>query len=171
MQVMDLSEGHVSALQYIQNAEPARNTYSVFNLGKGQGYSVLDMVRTMQEASGREIKTEFADRRPGDIAICYADPAKATKELHWTAKRSLEDSCRGTYLRYKYTFLSVYITTLPTRAQTRGTGSPTTRTATEAGRRSKGTTFWWSANGSATVPRWDYQLSLSHFSSSVRTVL
>jgi UDP-glucose 4-epimerase len=105
MQVMDLSEGHVSALQYIQNAEPARNTYSVFNLGKGQGYSVLDMVRTMQEASGREIKLEFADRRPGDIAICYADPAKATKELHWTAKRSLEDSCRGMCLRrYKCTF-------------------------------------------------------------------
>jgi dTDP-D-glucose 4,6-dehydratase len=111
MQVMDLSEGHVSALQYIQNAEPARNTYSVFNLGKGQGYSVLDMVRTMQEASGREIKTEFADRRPGDIAICYADPAKATKELHWTAKRSLEDSCRGTYLRsFKYSTLSSVFT-------------------------------------------------------------
>lgn len=95
VQVMDLAEGHVCALQYIQNAEPARNTYSVFNLGSGQGYSVLDMVRGMQAASGREIKYAFAPRRAGDIAVCYADPSKATQALGWTAKRTLDDSCRG----------------------------------------------------------------------------
>lgn len=104
---MDLAEGHVSALQYIQNAEPAKNTYSVFNLGSGQGYSVLDMVRGMEEASGREIEYEFAPRRAGDIAECYADPSKATKELHWTAKRSLQDCCRGGSLTTRVTLIGV----------------------------------------------------------------
>ena len=96
-QVMDLAEGHACALQYIEKADQSNNTYSVFNLGSGKGYSVLEMVQAMRSASGSEIKTEIAARRVGDIAVCYADTAKATRELGWTAKRDLDAMCRGKY--------------------------------------------------------------------------
>ena len=94
---MDLAEGHACALQYIEKADRSNNTYSVFNLGSGKGYSVLEMVQAMRSASGSEIKTEIAARRVGDIAVCYADTAKATRELGWTAKRDLDAMCRGKY--------------------------------------------------------------------------
>ena len=95
IQVMDLAEGHVSALQYVQGMPAGTHTYSVFNLGSGVGYSVLDMVGAMEAASGRPVPYEFAPRRAGDIAVCYADTKKASEVLGWTAKRQLADMCRG----------------------------------------------------------------------------
>lgn len=87
--VMDLAEGHLAALEYIDN-------YGVeaVNLGTGVGYSVLDMVKAFERASGRPVPYKIAPRRAGDIATCYASPEKARKELKWEAKRNLDDMCR-----------------------------------------------------------------------------
>ena len=87
--VMDLAEGHLAALEYIDNygVEP-------INLGTGVGYSVLDMVKAFEKASGRPVPYKIAPRRPGDIATCYALPDKARKEIKWSAKRNLDDMCR-----------------------------------------------------------------------------
>lgn len=87
--VMDLAEGHLAALEHIDN-------YGVeaINLGTGVGYSVLDMVKAFEKASGRPVPYKIAPRRAGDIASCYASPEKAAKELNWRAKRNLEDMCR-----------------------------------------------------------------------------
>lgn len=87
--VMDLAEGHLAALEYIDNygVEP-------INLGTGVGYSVLDMVKAFENASGRPVPYKIAPRRPGDIATCYALPDKARKEIKWSAKRNLDDMCR-----------------------------------------------------------------------------
>lgn len=87
--VMDLAEGHLAALKYIDNygVEP-------INLGTGVGYSVLDMVKAFERASGRPVPYKIAPRRAGDIATCYASPEKAKRELHWEAKRNLDDMCR-----------------------------------------------------------------------------
>jgi UDP-glucose 4-epimerase len=92
---MDVADGHAYALQYIEKGGHSGNTYSVFNLGSGHGYSVLDMVEAMRAASGRPIPYEFAPRRSGDIAVCYADTTKAARELGWTAKRELPEMCKG----------------------------------------------------------------------------
>eukprot|EP00596_Hydrurales_sp_CCMP1899_P007005 CAMPEP_0119041316 /NCGR_PEP_ID=MMETSP1177-20130426/11543_1 /TAXON_ID=2985 /ORGANISM="Ochromonas sp, Strain CCMP1899" /LENGTH=384 /DNA_ID=CAMNT_0007007267 /DNA_START=38 /DNA_END=1192 /DNA_ORIENTATION=+ len=100
LHVMDLAEGHVAALKYVQHVPsniesngPGLGQESVFNLGTGIGYSVLDMVEAMKAASGRPLPYEFGPRREGDIAVCYADPAKATTQLKWSAKRNLSDMC------------------------------------------------------------------------------
>ena len=91
--VVDLAIGHLKALEKL-NQNPGIVTY---NLGTGQGYSVLDVVRAFEEASGREVPYEITDRRPGDAASCYADPSKAEQELGWTAERDLETMCRDTW--------------------------------------------------------------------------
>lgn len=94
--VMDLSEGHVAALDYIASTDTSRTgstKYSVFNLGTGKGVSVLEMVAAMGKASGKTLKTVMAPRREGDIAICYANPDRAAKMLQWKAKRSLTEMC------------------------------------------------------------------------------
>jgi len=80
--VVDLARGHLSALEKLR-AGPGLFTY---NLGTGRGYSVLEMIRTFVEASGREIPYRIVDRRPGDIAACDADPAKGLRELGWQAR-------------------------------------------------------------------------------------
>lgn len=87
--VMDLAEGHLAALEYIDNYGA-----EAVNLGTGVGYSVLDMVKAFESASGRPVPYKIAPRRAGDIATCYASPEKARKELKWEAKRNLEDMCR-----------------------------------------------------------------------------
>jgi UDP-glucose 4-epimerase len=87
--VMDLAEGHIAALENIE-----KYGVDAINLGTGVGYSVLDMVKAFEKASGRPVKYEIRERRPGDIAICYASPDKAKKELNWEAKRNLEDMCQ-----------------------------------------------------------------------------
>jgi UDP-glucose 4-epimerase len=65
-----------------------------YNLGTGSGYSVLEMVRAFEKATRRSIAFKRVDRRPGDIAICYADPTKAAEELGWSAEFGLDEMCR-----------------------------------------------------------------------------
>ena len=91
--VMDLAEGHVKALAWLQDQAGAH----VFNLGTGRGYSVLEMVTAFELASGCPVTYRIAPRRIGDIAEVYADPAKAERELGWKAERNIEDMCRDTW--------------------------------------------------------------------------
>ena len=91
--VVDLAKGHIKAI------EKARNMKGVeaYNLGTGKGYSVLDLVKTFEKVNNVTVKYEIVPRRPGDIAICYADPSKAKEELGWTAEKDVEDMCRDTW--------------------------------------------------------------------------
>ncbi|MDK9707293.1 MAG: UDP-glucose 4-epimerase GalE [Desulforhopalus sp.] len=91
--VVDLAEGHVKALDKLME----RPGVVVYNLGTGRGYSVLEMVRAFAKACGREIPYRIAGRRPGDIATCYADPAKALRELGWQARFGLAEMCQDTW--------------------------------------------------------------------------
>ncbi|MNR07923.1 UDP-glucose 4-epimerase [compost metagenome] len=84
--VVDLADGHLKALQAISS----QSGVHVWNLGTGTGYSVLEMVRAFEQASDRPVPYRIAPRRPGDIAECWADPAKAARELGWKAERGLE---------------------------------------------------------------------------------
>ncbi len=88
--VVDLAMGHLKALQKLEE-NPGVVTY---NLGTGQGYSVLDVVNAFEKASGQDIPYKITDRRPGDIASCYADPSKAEKELGWSTQYELVDMCK-----------------------------------------------------------------------------
>jgi len=85
--VVDLAEGHIKALR------AAKPGASVYNLGTGVGYSVLDIINAFEKASGIKIKTLDCPRRPGDIATCYSDPSAAEKELGWKATKNLEEMC------------------------------------------------------------------------------
>ncbi len=89
--VVDLALGHLKALQ-----KNAPGVY-IYNLGTGVGYSVLDVIHAYEKACGHELPYRIMERRPGDIAQCYADPAKAEKELGWKAERNLEDMCRDSW--------------------------------------------------------------------------
>ena len=91
--VMDLAEGHVQALAWLQNQTGAH----VFNLGTGRGYSVLEMVRAFERTSGRSVSYRISPRRAGDVAEVYADSAKAERELDWKAVRDIEVMCRDTW--------------------------------------------------------------------------
>lgn len=91
--VVDLAEGHLRALDALQT----RSGVSVWNLGTGQGYSVLEMVHAFEAASGRPVPYRIAPRRPGDIATCYADPLKAERELGWKAQRGLAEMMRDAW--------------------------------------------------------------------------
>jgi UDP-glucose 4-epimerase len=97
LHVMDLADGHVAALGYMDDdvatAKNGSGQLSVFNLGTGTGYSVLDMVRAMSKACGKEIPYVLAPRRPGDVTIYMADPTKAKEDMGWEAKRNLDDMC------------------------------------------------------------------------------
>lgn len=98
--VVDLALGHIKAI------DKAREITGVeaYNLGTGKGYSVLDIVKAFEDANGIEIKYEITDRRPGDIAVCYADPSKARDELGWVAERDLEQMCRDAWRYANRTF-------------------------------------------------------------------
>jgi UDP-glucose 4-epimerase len=91
--VVDLAKGHLKALEKILETEGV----NVYNLGTGIGYSVLDVVKSFEKATGKEIPYVLTDRRPGDIATCYADPAKALNELNWKAEKNLIDMCRDSW--------------------------------------------------------------------------
>ena len=91
--VCDLAEGHVAAVQKLLGGAEG---FTV-NLGTGTGSSVLDLVRAFEQASGRPVPYQVVPRRPGDVAACYADPAKALQVLGWKASRSLDDMCRDTW--------------------------------------------------------------------------
>ncbi len=91
--VVDLALGHVKAIKKLADKEGL----SIYNLGTGVGYSVLDMVKAFSKACGKEIPYEIKPRREGDIATCYANPAKAKAELGWEAVRGLEEMCEDTW--------------------------------------------------------------------------
>ena len=87
--VMDLAEGHVAALKYLLD----RRASITVNLGTGQGYSVLQVVKAYEKASGRPVRFETVARRPGDVAACYADASLARQALGWQASRDLDTMC------------------------------------------------------------------------------
>jgi len=91
--VVDLALGHLKVLQHLQE----RSACFALNLGTGTGYSVLDMVRAFEKASGKQVPYKIAPRRAGDIAACYADPAQAFKLLGWRTERDLDAMCVDTW--------------------------------------------------------------------------
>lgn len=92
--VVDLAEGHVKALDNILEGGKG---VQVFNLGTGHGYSVLDIVKAFEKASGKKVPYKIVARRPGDIATCYSDPSKAKEVLGWEAKRGLAEMCEDSW--------------------------------------------------------------------------
>ena len=91
--VVDLAKGHVAAIDYICNHPGV----DIFNLGTGTGYSVLDMVNAFRDVNNVALPYVIAPRRPGDIAVCYADPAKSAEILGWKAEKNLSDMCRDSW--------------------------------------------------------------------------
>ena len=91
--VVDLATGHIKALEKLVT-HPGLVTY---NLGTGVGYTVLDIIKNFEKACGKEIPYKITPRRPGDIDMCYADPAKAKEELGWEATRSIDKMCEDAW--------------------------------------------------------------------------
>jgi len=91
--VVDLALGHLAALEKVARGKGAWT----INLGTGIGYSVLDIVKAFEKASGRPIPYQIVDRRPGDVAQCYADPSLAAQELGWRATRDLQTMCADSW--------------------------------------------------------------------------
>jgi len=91
--VVDLAKGHVKALQ----ALIGKPQVLIVNLGTGNGYSVLDMVKAFEKASGKNIPYKIVNRRAGDIATCYADPGFAEEKLDWKAEYQLDEMCEDTW--------------------------------------------------------------------------
>ena len=91
--VVDLANGHLKALDKLDT----KCGLVVYNLGTGNGYSVLDMVKAFSEASGRDVAYKIVDRRPGDVAMCYADSTKANEELGWEAKYGIKEMCEDAW--------------------------------------------------------------------------
>jgi len=91
--VVDLAQGHVKAVEKLDEGPGVR----IWNLGTGHGYSVVEMARAFEKASGRPVPYQFAPRRAGDIAQCYADPARAERELGWKARHGLAEMCEDTW--------------------------------------------------------------------------
>ena len=91
--VVDLSKGHLKALDKIRKETGVQ----IYNLGTGNGYSVLELVNTFEKVNNIKVNYKIADRRPGDIAECYADPTKARDELGWKAEKGIEEMCRDAW--------------------------------------------------------------------------
>jgi UDP-glucose 4-epimerase len=91
--VVDLAKGHVKALQVLKSKPQVLTV----NLGTGNGYSVLDMIKAFEKASGKEVKYRIVDRRIGDIATCYADPSYAAEILNWQAECELDEMCEDAW--------------------------------------------------------------------------
>lgn len=92
--VVDLARGHVCALNKLDKEQ--KGLY-IYNLGTGNGYSVLDMVKAFEKATRRNVPYKIAPRREGDIATCFADPKKAKEELGWVATKTLDDMCKDSW--------------------------------------------------------------------------
>lgn len=92
--VVDLARGHIKA---IDKLEKRLLSVEIYNLGQGRGYSVLEMIRAFEKASGRSIPYQIVGRRSGDIAQCYADPSKALRELGWKAKYGIDEMCSSAW--------------------------------------------------------------------------
>ena len=95
--VVDLAKGHIKALEKAINSKGVE----IYNLGTGTGYSVLDLINTFEKVNNIKVNYKIVERRPGDIATCYADPEKAEKELNWKAEKTIEDMCKDAYNFYK----------------------------------------------------------------------
>lgn len=91
--VVDLAKGHVKAIEKLKKNEGV----SIYNLGTGKGYSVLDVLHAFEKACGKELPYVIKPRRPGDIATCYADPSKAKEELGWVAEKGIEEMCADSW--------------------------------------------------------------------------
>ena len=91
--VVDLALGHIKAVEKVL----AEKSCSTYNLGTGTGYSVLDVVKAFEKASGKTIAYKLVDRRPGDIATCFSDPSKAKEELGWVATRGVDEMCEDSW--------------------------------------------------------------------------
>lgn len=91
--VVDLAKGHLKALEHLER----ENGAVAYNLGTGTGSSVLDVVHTFENATGKKINYQLTDRRPGDAAICFADATKAKQKLHWVTEKTLQDMCRDAW--------------------------------------------------------------------------
>ena len=91
--VVDLALGHIKAVEKVLSEKSC----STYNLGTGTGYSVLDVVKAFEKASGREVAYKICDRRPGDIATCFSDPSKAKEELGWVATRGVDEMCEDSW--------------------------------------------------------------------------
>ena len=91
--VVDLAKGHVKALKKIEE----KAGLNIYNLGTGVGYSVLDIVKNFEEANGIKLPYVIKERRPGDIAACYADATKARKELGWEAENGIREMCEDSW--------------------------------------------------------------------------
>ncbi len=94
--VVDLANAHVKAIEYLGNETSASSGLKV-NIGTGAGYSVLDMIKAFEKASGQKITYKLVPRRAGDIATCYSNPQKAKEILGWEAKHNLEDMCKSSW--------------------------------------------------------------------------
>ncbi len=92
--VVDLAKGHIKALEKL---EKEQSGLYIYNLGTGIGYSVLDIVKAFEKVNNIKVNYKIAPRRPGDIAECYSDPAKAKEELGWQATKTIEDMCKDAY--------------------------------------------------------------------------
>jgi UDP-glucose 4-epimerase len=91
--VVDLAKGHIAALKKLEE-NPG---FSIYNLGRGKGYSVMELVKAFEKATGRDIPYEVTDRREGDVPESYADPTKANEELGWRAELGVEKMCEDTW--------------------------------------------------------------------------
>ena len=106
---MDIAKGHVAALKqvgfilnidkfisiiFLQIVDPTFHGVKIYNLGTGKGVTVLEIVKTFERVTGKQIPYEIVDRRPGDVASCYASSSLAEKELGFKAELNLEDMCR-----------------------------------------------------------------------------
>ncbi len=101
--VVDLAIGHIKALEKLNS----NSGLLVYNLGTGKGHSVLDLIKEFSKASGKQIPYKIVGRRQGDIAICYADPSKANKELEWNAERSIQEMCEDSWRWQKKMGISI----------------------------------------------------------------
>ena len=91
--VVDLVEGHIAAIKYLEENKGV----SIFNLGTGKGVSVLELISAFEDATGVKINKKIAPRRPGDIAVCYAETKRAKDKLGWEAKKTLSQACEDTW--------------------------------------------------------------------------
>jgi len=91
--VVDLANGHVCALKYAEENQGAE----AFNLGTGIGYSVLDIIKSFERATGVKVPYVIGDRRPGDVPSYFANPEKAAEKLHWKTEKTLDDMCRDSW--------------------------------------------------------------------------
>ena len=91
--VVDIARGHIKALESLKN----KSGIFTYNLGTGNGYSVLEIVKTFEKVNNIQIPYRIVERRDGDIAICYADSSKSNRELGWVAEKSLEEMCKDSW--------------------------------------------------------------------------